>query len=281
MPPSARLKENKEKQSFSSRAAGSTSAVITCTGSPRRAILAGSQPSVFQAGLNSHRQERAGAASGQEGQPRRSSPLGAQALGCSGRRPLALQGRLCHQRRTGACLRGPVPPSRSHTSHPSLRKCPPCPTVTQVLPSFPRHDLKATEGQPRDAGLPAPCPPGPVPSPPVFVTTPPQGRATPFAGSRTTCHHSCSAPANQLPIGSPPFTPAPSNRTTGTSRFLLQGSLQRLLRVSESSLGAASTVPLPAWSPALCKQAVCPAPQGSSAGALNPWTASKAPEINF
>ena len=81
MPPSARLEENKKKEPFSSAAAGSLSAVISGTSSPESAILAGFQPSISQAGLNTHRQERAGAARRREGQPLRSSPLGTQALG--------------------------------------------------------------------------------------------------------------------------------------------------------------------------------------------------------
>ena len=120
---------------------------------------------------------------GMGGPASRGSPLRAQALGLLWGWPLTPQGRLCHLRRMQECLLGPVPPSRSHTSHPSLRKCPPCPTLTQVLPCFPRHDLKATEGQPRAAGSPAPCPPRPVPLLSVFVMTPPQGWATPFPGS--------------------------------------------------------------------------------------------------
>ena len=55
MPPSARLEENKKKEPFSSAAAGSLSAVITGTSSPECAILPGSQTSVSQAGLNTHR----------------------------------------------------------------------------------------------------------------------------------------------------------------------------------------------------------------------------------
>ena len=160
---------------------------------------------MFQAGLNTHREERAGAARGLEGQPRPPALLsGHRHSGCSGGQPLAPQGRLCHQRRTGELLLGPVPPSRSHTSHPSLCKSPPCPTLNPGPAFFPRQDLKGTEGQPRGAGLLAPCPLWPVPSPLVFITTPPQAWATPFAGSRTTCHHSCSTLANQLPMGSPP-----------------------------------------------------------------------------
>ena len=81
MPPSARLEENKKKEPFSSAAAGSLSAVITGTSSPECAVLAGSQSSVSQAGLNTHREAQAGAARRREGQPLRGSPLGTQALG--------------------------------------------------------------------------------------------------------------------------------------------------------------------------------------------------------
>ena len=169
------------------------------------AVLAGSQSSVSQAGLNTHRQERVGAARRQKGQPPSVALLsGHRPLGCSGGWPLTPQGQYCHQRHAEECLQGPVLPSGSHTSHPSLCKCPPLPHCHPGPAFFPRHDLKGTEGQPRGAGLLAPCPLWPVPSPPVFVTTLPQGWATRFAGSRTTCHHSSSAPANQLPMGSPP-----------------------------------------------------------------------------
>ena len=113
-----------------------------------------------------------------------------------------------------------------------------------------------------------------MPSPPVFITTPPQGWATHFAGSRTTCHHSCSTPANQLPMGSPPSAqsacPLPSlafQLHKGNQHIPPSGLPAAPMRVSESSLGAASMVPLPAWSPALCQKAVCPALQGSSPGA--------------
>src|SRR5574341_618002 len=81
MPPSARLEENKKKEPFSSAAAGSLSAVITGTSSPECAVLPGSQTSISQAGLNTHREVQAGAARRREGQPLRGSPLGTQALG--------------------------------------------------------------------------------------------------------------------------------------------------------------------------------------------------------
>ena len=81
MPPSARLEENKKKEPFSSAAAGSLSAVITGTSSPECAVLTGSQSSVSQADLNTHREAQAGAARRREGQPLRGSPLGTQALG--------------------------------------------------------------------------------------------------------------------------------------------------------------------------------------------------------
>ena len=71
---------------------------------------------------------------------------GHRPLGCSGGWLLAPQGWLCHQRHMGYCQRGPVPPSRSHTSHPSLGKRPPCHTVTQVLPSFPERTSKELRG---------------------------------------------------------------------------------------------------------------------------------------
>ena len=204
MPPSARLEENKKKEPFSSAAAGSLSVVITGTSSPESAVLAGSQPSVSQAGLNTHRQEQAGAARGREGQPPCGSPLGAQALGLFWETaPRTARVALSSQ------THGRVP-AGPHTTLP-LSHLTPFPLQISPLPHchpgpalFPRHDLKGTEGQPRGAGLLAPCPVWPVPLPPVFITTPPQGWATPFAGSRTTCHHSCSAPANQLPMRSPP-----------------------------------------------------------------------------
>ena len=207
MPPSARLEENKKKEPFSSAAAGSLSAVITGTSSPECAVLAGSQSSVSQAGLNTHREARAGAARRREGQPLRGSPLGTQALGLFWRMA-PRTARLALSSETHGIV--PVVPRAalqlSHLTPLSLQTSP-LPHCHPGPAFFPRHDLKGTEGQPRGAGLLAPCPLWPVPSPPVFVTTPPQGWATPFAGSRTTCHHSCSAPANQLPMGSPPSSP--------------------------------------------------------------------------
>ena len=203
IPPSARLEENKKKEPFSSAAAVSLSVVITGTSSLESAVLTGSQPSISQAGLNTHRQERAGSARRQEGQPRCGSPLGAQALGLFWETaPRTARAALSSEThgRVPAGLRAALP--LSHLTPFSLQISP-LPYCHPGPAFFPRHDLKGTEGQPRGAGLLAPCPAWPGPSSPVFVKTPPQGWATPFAGSRTTCHHSCSAPANQLPMGSP------------------------------------------------------------------------------
>ena len=195
-------------------------------------------------------------------------------MGCSGGWLLAPQGWLCHQRHMGLCLRCPVPPSRSHTSHPCLCKRPPCHTVTQVLPSFPDMTSKELRGslEVLACWLPVPCgqcprllsssrprpraglPHSLAPGPPAII---------PALLQRTSCLwvHPHQPGRHVLSLLSP------SNRTRGTSRFLLQGSLQRPLRVSESSLGVASTVPLPARSPLLCQQAVSPALQGNSPGA--------------
>ena len=204
MPPSARLEENKKKEPFSSAATGSLSAVTSGTSSPESAILAGFQPSISQAGLNTHRQERAGSARRQEGQPPCGSPLWAQALGLFwGTAPRTTSVALSSETH-GRGPTGPRPALRLSHLTPFSLKTSPLPHCHPGPAFFPKHDLKEIEGQPRGAGLLAPCPLWPVPSPPVFITTPPQAWATPFAGSRTTCHHSCSALANQLPMGSPP-----------------------------------------------------------------------------
>ena len=149
MPPSARLEENKKKEPFSSAAAGSLSVVITGTSSPESAILAGPQPSVSQAGLNTHRQERAGAARRQEGQPpHRGSPLGAQALGLFwGMAPRTARVALSSEThgRLPAGPRAALP--LSHVTPFSLQTSP-LPHCHPGPAFFPRHDLKGTEGQP-------------------------------------------------------------------------------------------------------------------------------------
>ena len=203
MPPSAKLEENKKKEPFSSAATGSLSAVITGTSSLESAVLTGSQPSVSQAGLNTHRQEQAGAARRREGQPS-VALLRAQALGLFwGTAPCTARAALSSEThwRVPAGPRAALP--LSHLTPFSLQTSP-LPHCHPGPAFFPRQDLKGPEEQPRGAGLLGPCSLWPVPSPPVFVTTPPQGWATSFTGSRTTCHHSCSAPTNQLPMGSPP-----------------------------------------------------------------------------
>ena len=161
----------------------------------------------------------------------------------------------------------------SHLTPFSL-KTSPLPHCHPAPAFFPRHDLKGTEGQPRGAGLPAPCPPWPVPLP--LSLSQPRPRAGPPASLASEPPAIIPAPLQRTScLWVHPHQPSqhvlsllsPSSCTMGTNRFLLQGSLQCPLRVSESSLGAASTVPLPTRSPALCKQEVCPAPQGGSLGA--------------
>ena len=110
--------------------------------------------------------------------------------------------------------------------------------------------------------LPTPTLPWPEPSPSVFVTTPPQGWATPFAGSRTTWHHSCSAPVNQLPMGSPPS--ALSAHPLSSLTFKLHNRNQQTPPPGHRAAptadlwklpGKGLSCPPPAWSPAFCKQA--------------------------
>ena len=119
MPPSARLEENKKKEPFSSAATGSLSAVITGTSSPESAVLAGSQPSVSQAGLNTHRQEQAGAARRWEGQPPRGSPQGTGPRAVLGDSPL--------HRKGGSVIRDTL-----ESAHGALR-CPPTLTPHTLL----------------------------------------------------------------------------------------------------------------------------------------------------
>ena len=157
MPPSARLEENKKKEPFSSAAAGSLSAVITGTSSPECAVLAGSQSSVSQAGLNTHREARTGAARRREGQPLRGSPLGTQALGLFwGMAPRTA--RLALSSETHGIVPA-VPRATLLLSHltPLSLQTSPLPHCHPGPAFFPRHDLKGTEGQPRGAGLLAPC----------------------------------------------------------------------------------------------------------------------------
>ena len=210
--------------------AGSPSAVITGTSSLGSAILAGSQPSVSQAGLNTHRKERVG----QPGDGRARPPQ------------LSFRGMAPHTARVALSseTHGRVPAGPRATlplSHltPFSLKTSPLPHCHPAPAFFPRHDLKGTEGQPRGAGLPAPCPRWPVPSPPVFITTLPQGWATSFTGSKTTCHHSCSVPANQLPMGSPPSAPS-----AGPLPSLAFQSHNRKQRIPPPGLPAAPTVGL-------------------------------------
>ena len=132
------------------------------------------------------------------------SPLGAQALGLFWGMAPRTAGVALSSETHGGVTAGPRAALLLSHLTPFSLKTSPLPHCHPGPAFFPRHDLKGTEGQPRGAGLLVPCPLWPVPLPPVFIMTLPQGRATPFAGSRTTCHHSSSGPANQLPMGSPP-----------------------------------------------------------------------------
>ena len=159
---------------------------------------------MFQAGLNTHRQEPAG-------QPGdwRASP--APRLSSRGTGTRAVLGDSPSQHKGGSAVRdaresacwGPCRPP-ALTPHTLLSaNLPPVRLSTQVLPSFP--DM--TSKQPRrnlEVLAPGSLVPCSEPTPSVFLTTPHQGRATPFAGCRTTFHHPCSPPANQLPMGSAP-----------------------------------------------------------------------------
>ena len=147
MPPSARLEQNKKKEPFSSAAAGSLISghhwyQFTRVCRPRRL------PVLRFPGWSEHPQRGASRGSQDTGGP--APPrLSSRDTG-----PWAVLGDGSSHRKGGSVIRdtwdtasgGPVPPSRSHTSHPSLGKRPPCHTVTQVLPSFPDRTSKELRG---------------------------------------------------------------------------------------------------------------------------------------
>ena len=123
-------------------------------------------------------------------------------------------------------------------------------TVTQVLPSFPDMTSKELRGslEVLACWLPVPCgqcprllpssrphpraglPASLAPGPPAIIPAPLQRTSCVWVNPHQPGQHVLSVLL-------------PSNSTRGTSRFLLQGSLQHPLWVSESSLGVASTVP--------------------------------------
>ena len=160
MPPSARLEQNKKKEPFSSAAAGSLISghhwyqfTRVCR-PPRLSDL-------HFPGWSEHPQRGASRGSQQTGGP--APPwLSSRDTG-----PWAVLGDGSSHRKGGSVIRdtwdtasgGPVPPSRSHTSHPSLGKRPPCHTVTQVLPSFPERTSKELRGslEVLACWLPVPC----------------------------------------------------------------------------------------------------------------------------
>ena len=96
----------------------------------------------------------------------RGSLLGAQALGLFWGWPLTPRGWLCHLRCTGECLLGPVPPSRSQTSHPSLHKSPPtAPLSPTSCLDFPDMTSKQPRGSLEVLACRLPVPRGHYPHP--------------------------------------------------------------------------------------------------------------------
>lgn len=203
---------------------------------------------MFQAGLNTHRQERAGQPGDWRASPLRLSSRGTGTRAVLGDSPSHHNGgSAIRDARESACWGPCRPPALTpHTLFSA--SLPPVRLSTQVLPSFPDMTGKQPRGSLEMLAADYLAPVAKALAP-VFLTTPPQGLATPFAGCRTTCHHPGSAPANQLPVGSPlsarsahPLGSLAFKWHKGTSRLLLQGTLQRPLGVSECCLGEASAV---------------------------------------
>lgn len=137
-----------------------------------------------------------------------------------------------------------------------------------------------TSKQPRGSHEVLPCrfplPCGQCPHPLSLSRSLPRAGLPLGFGLRDTRHHSCSAPANQLLwVHSHPSLVSmslsllsPSNCTRGTQQIPPQGSLWRLLWVSESSLGAACSAPPPHPVPSPLQAGGVPSLlEGSSLGA--------------
>ena len=143
LPPSARLEENRKKEPFSSAAAGSPSVVITGPCSLESAILR------FP-GWSEHPQTGSSRGSRGMGGP---APLW---LPSQGTGPRAVLGDGPSHLKGGSVVRGTQGSAHSAPCWPPIltphtllsANLPPATISTQVLSSFPRHDLKATEGQP-------------------------------------------------------------------------------------------------------------------------------------
>lgn len=137
------------------------------------------------------RASRAGRASPPRGSSRGAGPRAVLGDGPSHRKA-ALSPETCGRGPAG--LRAAL--QLSHLTPFSLAHLPPA--HSHPGPAFfPRHDLKAAEGQPRGAGLLAPCPPWPAPSPLS------SSRPLPRAG-----------PPPALAPGPPAIIPAPLQRTS-------------------------------------------------------------------
>ena len=201
MPPSARLEENKKKEPFSSAAAGSLSAVITGTSSPESAVLTGSQPSVSQAGLNTHRQEQTRSARTQEGQPHPQTPR----LSSQGTGPRAVLGDGPSHCKGGSVIRDTQEsarraPCRPPTLTPHIllsANLPPATLSPQVLPSFPDMTSKQPRGSLQVLACRLPVPHGQCPR--LLSSSRPRPRA---------------GPPTSLALGPPAIISAPLQRSS-------------------------------------------------------------------
>ncbi|CAM9585045.1 unnamed protein product [Rangifer tarandus platyrhynchus] len=228
---------------------------------------------MFQAGLNTHRQERAGQPGDWTASPPRLSSRGTGTRADLGARPLHQKGgSAIRDARESACWALCRPPAL--TPHTLLSaNLPPVRLSTQVLPSFPDMTSKQPRGSlevlaagylapivralapclPRDAFSQSGPPPLLAAGPPAIIPGPLQ---------RTSCLwvHPHEHGRHILSLLSP------SDGTTETA----DSSSRVPCSTHWGSLKAPWERPLlslSAWSPALCKQALCPGVLGSALGA--------------
>ena len=157
---------------------------------------------MFQAGLNTHRQERAGQPWDWTASPLQLSSRGTGTRAVLGDSPSHHNGGPAIRDAQESACWGPCRPPTLTPHTLFSASLPPVRLSTQVLPSFPDMTGKQPRGSLEMLAADYLAPVAKALAP-VFLTTPPQGLATPFAGYRTTCHHPGSAPANQLPVGLP------------------------------------------------------------------------------